>query len=149
MRVTRPALLHNLRVFSVAARNLSFKAAADALYLTPSAVSHRIKDLEKDLNVQLFVRRTRAVELTPTGRTLLDEIDPLLGALDHAVQRVSQRSTRATLRVTAPPFFASELFIPRLASFYGLQDRVDIHLNSEDSRPTEHTSAAGIRCTSG
>jgi LysR family glycine cleavage system transcriptional activator len=95
MRITRSALLQNLRVFTVAAHALSFKAAADALCLTPSAVSHRIKDLETDLGIRLFERRTRAVALTSSGQTLLAEIDPLLGALDQAVGRVSRAAIRS------------------------------------------------------
>ncbi len=144
MQVTRPALMQNLRVFSIAARHLSFKAAADVLFLTPSAVSHRIKDLERDLEAPLFVRRTRAVELTATGRRLLEEIEPILGALDQAVNRVSERSARRSLRVTVPPFFASEMFIPRLSSFYGLAPRVDLHLRSDESHPTEHAGGADV-----
>jgi DNA-binding transcriptional LysR family regulator len=103
MRITRSALLQNLRVFTVAAHALSFKAAADTLCLTPSAVSHRIKDLETDLGIRLFERRTRAVALTAHGESLLAEIDPLLGALDDAVGRIAQRP-HATPR---PPWVAA------------------------------------------
>jgi DNA-binding transcriptional LysR family regulator len=56
-----------LQVFCVAARHRSFKLAADELYLTPSAVSHQMKELEKALGVDLFVRRPRALELTAAG----------------------------------------------------------------------------------
>lgn len=63
-RASRQVFLDGLRAFSVAARQLSFKAAADALYVTPSAVSHRIRDLEKHLGQRLFVRKIRAIELT-------------------------------------------------------------------------------------
>jgi len=100
MRITRSALLQNLRVFTFAAHALSFKAAAQALCLTPSAVSHRIKDLETDLGIRLFERRTRAVVLTADAAALLAEIDPHLGALERAVQGVAARA-RAT--ATAHP----------------------------------------------
>ena len=75
LRVPRQALLDALRAFSIAGRELSFKAAADALFLTPSAISHRIRDLEEHLGQPVFVRKTRAVELTDAGRALLDEIE--------------------------------------------------------------------------
>jgi len=65
------------------------------LCLTPSAVSHRIKDLEADLGIRLFERRTRAVVLTAEAAALLAEIDPLLGALDEAVGRISARARSA------------------------------------------------------
>ena len=83
MRLSRPPPTRNLRVFCVAARHRSFKLAADELYLTPSAVSHQMKELEETLGVRLFVRRSRALELTTAGATLLDEIEPLLSALDR------------------------------------------------------------------
>jgi LysR family glycine cleavage system transcriptional activator len=101
MRITRSALLQNLRVFTFAAHALSFKAAADMLCLTPSAVSHRIKDLETDLGIRLFERRTRAVVLTAEAAALLAEIDPLLGALDEAVGRISARSRASAVQAGA------------------------------------------------
>ena len=93
MRVSRQALLDALRAFSVAARQLSFKAAADALFVTPSAISHRIRDLETYLGQPVFVRKTRAVELTDVGRALQEEIEPLLAALDGA--SIAPASARA------------------------------------------------------
>ena len=144
MRVSRQALLDSLRAFSVAARQLSFKAAADSLYLTPSAVSHRIRELEKHLGQRVFVRKTRAVELTDAGRALLADVDPLLASLDAAVDRATTRTSRITLRIAAPPFFASELLIPSLQSFYGLQPRVDLEVIGIEARPTEHRASADM-----
>jgi LysR family glycine cleavage system transcriptional activator len=144
MRISRQALLDGLRAFSVAARELSFKAAADSLFLTPSAVSHRIRDLEKHLGQRVFVRKTRAIELTDAGRALLEDVEPLLAALDAAVDRATTRATRRTLRVSAPPFFANELLIPSLWSFYGLQPRIDLTVSAADARPTEHHAPADV-----
>src|SRR6266478_5797354 len=117
MRLSRPPPLRNLRAFCAAARHRSFKAAADELFLTPSAVSHQMKELEEALGVRLFERKTRALELTTVGHTLLEEVEPLLEALERSLAQIARRSGRQTLRVLLPPFFASELFIPRLASF--------------------------------
>ena len=129
---------------SASLREKSFKAAADALYLTPSAVSHRIRDLEKHRGLKVFLRKTRAIELTATGRALLDDVEPLLISLDAAVDRATLRSTRRRLRVSAPPFFASELLIPSLASFYGLQPRVDLEVTGSQARQTEHHAPADV-----
>jgi len=144
MRVPRQALLDALRAFSVAARQLSFKAAADALFITPSAVSHRIRDLEKHLGQQVFVRKTRAIELTDAGRALLDEIDPLLLSLDAALDRAAKRTRRRILRIAAPPFVATDLLIPSLASFYGMQPKIDLDINSGTARPSAHTPQADV-----
>lgn len=144
MRVPRQALLDGLRAFSVAARQLSFKAAADALFVTPSAISHRIRDLEKHLGQRVFIRKTRAVELTDAGRALLEEIEPLLSGLDAAVDRAAKRARRRTLRVAAPPFLVTDLLIPSLRSFYGLQPRVDVEISSPSARLSEHPAQADV-----
>jgi len=108
MRLAQPALLRQLRVFCVAARSLSFKSAAASMYLTPSAVSHQIRELEAHLGVKLFERKTRALELTADGQQLLQDCEPLLVSLEDAVIRVSRRRQRRALRLALPAFFAIE-----------------------------------------
>src|SRR4029077_3343845 len=85
MRLSRPPPLRNLRAFCAAARQGSFKFAADELCVTPSAVSHQMKELEAALGLRLFERKTRSLELTSVGLRLLEEVEPLLEALDRAL----------------------------------------------------------------
>ncbi|MCU0761060.1 MAG: LysR family transcriptional regulator [Steroidobacteraceae bacterium] len=144
MRLAHPTLLRQIRVFCVAARTLSFKAAAAQMYLTPSAVSHQVRELEEHLGVKLFERRTRALELTAEGRQLLEECEPLLVSVEDAVIRLSRRRQRRVLRLVLPPFFASELFIPNLAGFYAAQPEIDIQMTTTDPRPTEHPPDADV-----
>jgi Bacterial regulatory helix-turn-helix protein, lysR family len=63
----RPALLLSLQAFDAAVRLGSFKDAAEALHITPSAISHRIRNLEKAMGDTLFSRAHRTVEVTPTA----------------------------------------------------------------------------------
>ncbi len=128
----------------MAARHRSFKSAADELFLTPSAVSHQMKELEDSLGVRLFERKTRAVDLTTAGHTLLDEVEPLLEALDRSLTHVARRGGRHTLRVLLPPFFASELFIPRLTSFCAVHPDIDIQMDTHDPRPALHPPTADV-----
>jgi LysR family glycine cleavage system transcriptional activator len=144
MRLSRPPPIKNLRVFCVAARHRSFKLAADELYLTPSAVSHQMKELEEALGVDLFVRRSRALELTAAGSTLLEEIEPLLTALDRSLAQVARRRGRRTLRILLPPFFASEFFIPRLTGFCAEHREIDIQIDTRDPRPSLHPATADV-----
>jgi DNA-binding transcriptional LysR family regulator len=81
----------------VAARQLSFKCAADELCLTPSAVSHQMKELETILGMRLFERRTRVLELTTAGLRLLQEIEPLLEGVDRALAQLARGEGRETL----------------------------------------------------
>jgi len=105
MRLSRAPPLRNLRAFCIAARHKSFKAAADELALTPSAVSHQMKELEEVMGVRLFERKTRALALTTAGHTLLDEIAPLLDMMDRSLAQFSRRNRRRNVRVLLPPFF--------------------------------------------
>ena len=86
--------LNALRAFEAAARHLSFKNAALELSVTPTAVSHQIKLLEEFLDLPLFHRLTRALELTPQGEAMLPKVREGLGcfaaAVESAHERVSQ-----------------------------------------------------------
>jgi DNA-binding transcriptional LysR family regulator len=144
MRIARSPPLRLLRVYCVAARQLSFKGAAELLHLTPSAVSHQVLDLEEHLGTKLFVRKPRSLALTPVGRRLLEEVEPLLGQLQDAIARVAQQVQHRTVRIALPPFFASELFVPRLTSLLDLRPDLDIQIDSTDPRPMEHPASADL-----
>ena len=60
--------LNLIRVFETAARRLSFKDAADELFVSPPAVSHQIKALEEHLGITLFRRENRKISLTTEGK---------------------------------------------------------------------------------
>lgn len=75
-----------MRAFEAAARLRSFKAAAQELNRTPSAVSHGIRRPQSDLGQQLFVRNHRQVQLTATGRTLLEYVSRGFGELSVAYE---------------------------------------------------------------
>jgi len=144
MLASRPHPLRHVRVFCVAGRHLSFKRAAEQLFLTPSAVSHQVRELEDELGVRLFERRTRSLELTPAGRSLLESVAPLLQAIDDSFAQVARRTRRRTLRLVLPPFFASELFVPRLASWCDAHPDVDLQIDTSDPRPAEHRPGADV-----
>ena len=144
MRLSRAPPLRNLRAFCIAARHKSFKAAADELALTPSAVSHQMKELEQVMGVRLFERKTRALALTTAGHTLLDEIAPLLDRMDRTLAQFSRRNRRRNVRLLLPPFFASELFVPRLESFFALHPGIDIQIDTIDPWPSDHPLSADV-----
>jgi len=144
MRLSRPPPLRNLRAFCIAARHCSFKIAADELFLTPSAVSHQMKELEETLGVRLFERKTRALELTTAGHTLRDEVAPLLDALDRSLAQFTRRHRRKSLRMLLPPFFASELLVPRLATFCAAHPDIDIQIDTSDPHPRSHPPTSDV-----
>ncbi|MFT7128932.1 MAG: LysR family glycine cleavage system transcriptional activator [Gammaproteobacteria bacterium] len=120
----------NLRTFCITAELLSFKHTADQLCLTASAISHQIKELESFYDVKLFVRGTRVIYLTPEGKTLYDDIKLHFCAIDKATTSLKTQKTRSTLFVQMPEFFASELFLPRIAEFSESNKDIDLHLDT-------------------
>jgi DNA-binding transcriptional LysR family regulator len=118
-----------LQAFELAARTGSFKAAAAALHITASAVSHRIAGLERTLGAKLFERGPRGVVLAPAGAALAATTGHAFGDLSRALARQSSGSRR--LRVSAVPIFASHWLLPRLGQF--LADHPEIELQVEAS----------------
>ena len=85
--------LHKLRVFFVVAQEGSFSAAAERLYITQSAVSQQIKELEASLGQALFEREWRGVRLTPSGEILTEytrQIFDLIAQAENALTNVQQ-----------------------------------------------------------
>lgn len=124
--------LRGLRTFCSAARFESFRQAADELFITASAVSHQIKNLEQELGLQLFERSSRSLKLTDTGRSLFEEACPLMTQLDDVASRYRGREKRKSLRISVQPFFASELFVPRLNEFTEKFPELDLTVDTSD-----------------
>ncbi len=108
--------LHTLPAFEAAARLGSFLAAAEALHLTPSAISHRIRQLEEHLGQPLFERRHRAVVLTAAGRRYLAVVREALLRLDEA-SAVLREPGRERLRISAAPALGSKWLVARVAEY--------------------------------
>ena len=109
--------LNALRAFEAAARLKSFKAAADALFVTQSAVSHQIRHLEDFLRVPLFDRSGARPRLMPAGQELARTLSLSFGTIDAACQRIAQGRQERVLVIAAIPSVAICWLIPRLARF--------------------------------
>ena len=121
-----------LRAFEAAARHLSFKHAAAELSLTPSAISHQVRLLEECLGVQLFVRGTRRVDLTPAGQGLFPPLRDGLDAMARGVQAVRPRPGPRRLVLSTTMAFASRWLLPRLARFAASHPDIALHLHTCD-----------------
>src|SRR5210317_1204216 len=97
--------LRSLRGFQVAGKHLSFKLAADELYITASAVSHQVKSLEGFLGIDLFIRKTRALEFTEPGRTYFEFLDSMFARLETETHQLWSQYGRGMIRLCVPPFF--------------------------------------------
>lgn len=106
-----------LRAFEAAARLGGFALAAEALHLTPSAVSHQVKSLERHFGRALFVRRHRSVALTEDGARLCNSLSDAFDAIESACAALRPQPGISTLSVHCTPSFASQWLGPRLPSF--------------------------------
>lgn len=130
---TRLPPLNSLRAFEAAARHLSFKKAAEELAVTPTAVSHQIKLLEEFLDLPLFRRLTRALELTPEGAAMLPRIQEGFASLAAAVDATRRKEAGGIVTVCAPPSFAARWLVPRLGSFSRAHPDIELRLSSSVS----------------
>jgi len=119
--------LHALPAFEAAARLGSFQAAAEALHLTPSAISHRIRQLEAHLGQDLFERRHRAIVLTAAGRRYLAVVRDTLLRLDEA-SAVLRAPKRERLRISAAPALGSKWLVSRVATYQEAHPAVEFSL---------------------
>jgi LysR family glycine cleavage system transcriptional activator len=120
--------LAGLRAFEAAARHLSFKRAAEELHVTPTAISHQVRQLEAAIGAPLFERRTRQVVLTPEGHVLLPVLSAGFDSFARAVDGLTRRGRRAVVTLSATPAFAAKWLVPRLAAFRKRRPDIDLTL---------------------
>lgn len=116
--------LNSLRVFESAARLKSFKAAAQELYVTPTAVSHQIRTLEEKLGGLLFERKTRAVELTDEGAKLAQATYRSLQQISSTWEEIAASQSRLKISTTAS--FAAMWLVPKLDRFNAQHPGIEV-----------------------
>ena len=121
--------LSTLRIFEAAARRQSFHAAATELNLTPSAISHAIRNMEEKLGVVLFERVGRGVSLSSEGQTLMGYTERAFEELQRGLEAVAGRAPRL-LRLHCAPSFAAQWLTPRLAHFFARCPEVEVRLSA-------------------
>lgn len=127
--------LASLEVFTAIARHGSLRAAADALGLTPSTVSHQLKTLEEQLQTALFIRTTRSISLTEAGRALIRGAGPAFDQLTDAVEsaRTTGHAARGSLKL-AMADHVYDLFISHaLPSFCAAYPEIELEFSISDA----------------
>jgi LysR family transcriptional regulator, glycine cleavage system transcriptional activator len=122
----RQPTLNAVKAFEATARLGSLKAAAAALGVTASAVSHQVRQLEQEIGKRLFNRRNNAIELTPEGYRLFEEVGPALRVIARATDAIRMDTQVVALNVTTS--FAQRWLIPRLADFQKRHPRIGIEM---------------------
>ncbi len=116
MRIQSPSL-PELHAFVTAARLGSFAKAAQALHVTPGAISRAISRVEDQFGRALFIRQGRSTQLTQEGRSYFEAVAPAIDTLENAAMRAQVSQAPSTLQLSITPTLASHWFIRRLPDF--------------------------------
>ncbi|EPJ48761.1 MAG: hypothetical protein OFPI_28010 [Osedax symbiont Rs2] len=121
--------LKALQTFEAVARHKSYQGAAQELYVTPSAVSHQIKNLQQWLDCPLFERKGNQLKIFPAAQKLALSLSLSLGdiALACRLMREQQQSTK--LVIAAIPAVATCWLIPRLTDFQRLHPEISLRVS--------------------
>jgi LysR family transcriptional regulator, low CO2-responsive transcriptional regulator len=127
--------LRQIRVFTEVAKRLSFVRAAEALHLTPPAVTMQVKELETEVGLPLFDRQGRAVALTSAGEYLLVYARRVLANLKDAEDAMARLKRVETGVLDIGLVSTAKYFVPRLlARFREQHAGVDVRLHVSPNR---------------
>jgi len=123
-----------LEVFVSVAKHRSFRKAALARGVSPSALSHVIRGLEQTLDVRLFNRTNRSIRITPAGEHLLKRIGPALGDITEAIEQVSSFRGRPAgpLRLNVPRNAAELVIKPMMGRFLATYPEIKLEVVTDD-----------------
>ncbi|MGB6286152.1 MAG: LysR family transcriptional regulator [Xanthobacteraceae bacterium] len=131
----RRGTLADLTAFIAVADNLSFRAAAARLGVTPSALSHTMRLLEERLGVRLMNRTTRSVSLTDAGTRLLGRLRPAMVQIDGALDDLNLERDRplGRLRISASHLAAATVIAPVWGRFLSTYPEVHLEVSVEEA----------------
>ena len=118
-----------LKSFEAAARHMSFKRAAEEMFVTATAISHQIKSLEQQLNCSLFERQTRQVQLTQQGQLLFSTLRKAFDDIDESISQVESFSQRDVVTLGLGPIIGTRWLAPRLGAFWAQHGNIDLRLH--------------------
>ncbi|MFN4208611.1 MAG: LysR family transcriptional regulator [Agrobacterium albertimagni] len=126
--------LNDLLAFATVARERSFTRAAAKLGISPSALSHAMRNLEARLDVRLLARTTRSVAPTEAGERLLGTVFPALASIEDGLASLAhwRDSVSGTVRVTASTYAAQTVLLQKLPAFLLAHPEVKVEINVED-----------------
>ncbi|WP_179378886.1 LysR family transcriptional regulator [Jannaschia marina] len=131
-----------LRAFEAAARLGGFSLAARELNVTPAAIAHHVRGLERELATPLVRKDGRGVAVTEAGRRLADGLGAGFGTLAEAVEELRADAEGRPLSLAVTPSFAAEWLMPRMGDFW--VNHPDIQVNIEPNIEVADLRGDGI-----
>lgn len=135
---TRLPSLRGIEAFIHAAETLSFRAAAERLHVTVSAISHRIHALEEEVGLRLFDRSGRKLSLTPAGSAYRERLSPVISELRQATQAIYTATESQVLRIASFQLLHAHWLAPRIAGFVAQHPGAKIELLTLRRRKVIH-----------
>jgi len=122
--------LDNYRIFYEVARLTSFSKASETLYVTQSAISQSIKQLESDLDCLLFYRHYKKTTLTQEGQILYDYVKTAMNAFHLAQQKINDLKAlhTGTLHIGAADTITTNFLLPYLEEFHTLYPNIHLQV---------------------
>jgi LysR family transcriptional regulator, glycine cleavage system transcriptional activator len=125
--------LTELRAFEAAARHLSFKLAAAELGVTPTAISHQLKLLERHCGQTLFRRRPRPLALTRAGQQLFPVVRQGFETFAETLNKIRSGAASGRLSLTATNAFTARWLVPRLPHWREIYPRLKLDIIGTDA----------------
>ncbi|MFT6157362.1 MAG: LysR family glycine cleavage system transcriptional activator [Neolewinella sp.] len=122
-----------LRGFEAAARLQSFRLASEELCLSPSAISHHVRQLETFLGSPLFERSPNGVTLTQSGQNYFSDLAPILETLENATNQAIQNQPRQQILLQSSSGFAARWLMPRLCYLKRCAPNADLTLTTNQT----------------
>jgi LysR family glycine cleavage system transcriptional activator len=138
-----------LRAFEAAARHLSFKAAADELCLTQSAISHQIKLLESFVGSPLFIRGPQKVRLTGSGTEYQRQITPLINGIEAATLSIKDKTVSGQLNIQVSPSFSENWLLRRIKKFGDAWPDIELNIVTGEEADSVENQPFDIRINCG
>ncbi len=129
------ASMQELEMFAAIAQHLSFRKAAEERNVTPSSLSHAMRNFEARLGVRLLNRTTRKVALTEAGERFLQRIQPALADLSQAVDELNdwRSDPRGVLRISMPRSAEALFFQSLILPFVQRYPEITLEIDSNDA----------------
>jgi LysR family glycine cleavage system transcriptional activator len=137
--------LDAIRYFEVAARLQSFTKAGKELFLSQSAVSQKIIQLEDHLGYRLFFRRPRGLVLTPEGEILYKSAQAAISQLKNTVRSLASQTLNGSLTVIASPSAASKWLMPKLPDFFKTYPEINLSIAADITIADFETGQHGFK----
>ena len=133
--------LNLLIAFESAARHLSFKLAAEELFVTPSAISHQVRALEQLIEIPLFIRLNRSLQLTDEGLNYFNQISGAINIIQQATNELTNRLNESRLTIHCMPYFKHKYLLPNINQIKSLWPNTEVVIESS----TEFRSISAVK----